>query len=511
MTQPHSPPNSLPLGKVYLVGAGPGDPGMLTVRAAEILASAKVVLVDALVNPAVLRYVSPDCQTICVGKHGANRSWTQAEINQSLVDWAQKGLKVVRLKGGDPAVFARTAEELDRLVAENIPFEVVPGITAALAASSFAGIPITHRDWASSVAFVTSQAQAIDGGQEAEEAADWPSLARFPGTLVFYMGVASAKHWTQQLIKGGKLPTTPVAIIRKCSLPDQEVIRCLLEEVPQHLDHHDSHRAPVITIVGEVATLNPAFDWFSKRPLFGTSVLITRPIYQVDDLAAQLQELGAHVLYQPALKIEPAQDSTQLDATLRSLSAWQWVVFLSRNGVAYSLRRLWDLGLDTRQFAHSRIAAIGTGTQAELAAWRLRSDVCPPNASSSEALAEMLVPLVKDQAVLLLRANRGRDHLERALHGIASRVDVVTCYEQRDVVEPDPAIRDLLQQGGIGWTTVTSAAIAKNLAKMFGESLHKTKLISVSSEVSQTLRSLGYEAAVETSPSPTAMVQAILA
>ncbi len=257
-------------GKVYLVGAGPGDPGLITVRGLECLRSADYVLYDGLINSSLLDWAE---KAICisVGKHGGDPIWSQSEINAKLVELAQKGATVVRLKGGDPAVFARTAEELAVLSASGIPFEVVPGITAALAAASYVGIPITHRDYASAVALVTGQQQP-----DAASDIDWGALAKFPGTIVFYMGVTTVAQWSAKLIAAGKAPDTPTAIVRRCSWGDQTVVRCRLDEVTPALTPASKMRPPVIVIVGAVASLGESFDWFSSRPLAGCGVLITR-------------------------------------------------------------------------------------------------------------------------------------------------------------------------------------------------------------------------------------------
>ena len=245
------------MGKVFLVGAGPGDPGLITVRGMQCLGLADVVLFDGLANPQLLE-LAPQAEHISVGKHGCSPIWQQDAIHTKLIELAKAGRTVVRLKGGDPAVFARTAEELDALESAQIPFEVVPGITAALAAASYVGIPITHREHASAVAFITGQQQTRDTPQQI----DWESLARFPGTIVFYMGVTTVGKWTSNLQKAGKSPDTPVAIVRRCTWNDQRVVRCSLAEVVEMLTPATKMRPPVIVIIGEVAALGEQLDWF---------------------------------------------------------------------------------------------------------------------------------------------------------------------------------------------------------------------------------------------------------
>jgi uroporphyrinogen III methyltransferase / synthase len=491
------------------VGAGPGSPSLITLRGIQCLQRAEIVLYDGLVNPAILRHAPPSAQRICVGKHGQGRMWSQREIDDAVIEFAQQGNVVVRLKGGDPAIFARTAEELDRLVREGISFEVVPGVTAAVAASAFSGIPLTHRDWSSAVAFVTAHSQAIDGGEEAEEPLDWQALARFPGTLVFYMGVTTAARWSQHLIDAGKLPTTPVALVRRCSWPDQQVIQCQLSEVAARLTPASAFRPPVLTIVGNVAQFYPQLDWFMHRPLFGTSVLITRPAQQSDALAAQLEELGAEVIIHPAIRIESVTDFTDLDHAIRSLagtlpqtdhqlptlsnSKKSWLVFSSRNGVDSFFNRLPKLGYDARMLGNTQIAAVGPGTAAALSEWHILCDCVPDVSFGAESLANKLADQVAGRRCLLVIGTRGRDTLATKLTAAGAVVQSVVAYQNVDEQNFDENILDRMKTGTIDFTTVTSSTIARSLVAAFGESLRKTKLISISDQTSDTLRELGFE------------------
>ena len=317
-------------GVVYLVGAGPGDPKLITLRGVECLQKADVVLFDYLVNPVIAEHASENARLVCLGRHrrkdasepkiGA-RIWKQAEINAELVALAKQGLTVVRLKGGDPAVFARGGEEADYLRQNGIRFEVVPGITAALAAGSHLGIPITHRDKASAVALVTGhfkspdKANAGKGGNSRGSSVeppklDYQALAKFPGTLVFYMGVTTAEYWSSQLIENGLCPTTPVAIVRRVSMPDQRAIYCSLENVAAALTPYSKFPPPVIVIVGAVAAQKDALNWFQNRPLFGQTILVTRPKHQAAKLGNQLADFGAQIVYRPAIEISSPDDSS---------------------------------------------------------------------------------------------------------------------------------------------------------------------------------------------------------
>jgi uroporphyrinogen III methyltransferase/synthase len=480
-----------PQGKVYLIGAGPGDPGLMTLRGLERLRTADVVLYDYLANPQLLRFVKSGAETTCLGRHGGTRIWSQAEINDRMVELARHGKTVVRLKNGDPAIFARGAEEAQALSKAGIPFEIVPGITAAQAAGSYAGIPVTHRDLASAVAFVTGQQQ-----DDAATALDYQALARFPGTLVFYMGVTTAADWTTALITAGKPIHTPAAIVRRCSFPDQVVIRCTLGEVADRLAKPSKIRPPVIVIVGEVTRLAPAYSWFERRPLFGRSVLVTRPEGQAQILTESLAEKGAHVRQQPAIRIGPPGDWKPVDAAISQLATFDWLVFSSANGVQYFLNRLLDSGGDLRTLAGVSLAAIGPGTSDALREYHLRADRLPET-YRAESLAAALAEEAAGKRFLLARASRGREVLAEQLAAAGGIVQQVVVYESADVVEPEAHVLQALKTGQVDYTTVTSSAIARSLANMCGDALRQTRLVSISPITSETLRQLGLQPAVE--------------
>lgn len=492
-------------GRVYLVGAGPGDPGLITLRGAELLARADAVLYDYLVNPELLQHVRDEAEQICLGQHGHTRIWSQEEVHAELVRRARLGQTIVRLKSGDPAVFGRLTEELEALQEAGIECEVVPGITAALAAASYAGVPITHRDLASAVALVTGQEHA----EKPDTALDWEALARFPGTLVFYMGVTTAPQWTAALIAAGKPASTPAAILRRCSFPDQRVLHCALSEVPETI-RQGRVRPPVIVVVGEVAKLGPALSWFEKRPLFGQTVLVTRPVHQARELAAPLRELGADVLVQPAIEIRPVQDAAPLDAAIARLREFDWLVFSSANGVRHFLKRLLGQG-DLRLLGNAKLAAIGPGTAEALREFHLAADLIPDE-YRAESLAEALGTGAQGQRFLLLRASRGREVLREQLQAAGGLIEQVVVYESHDVTAALPEIAERLRAGRIDWVTVTSSAIARSLANLFGADLNRAKLASISPITTATLRDLGYSPAVEAGEYTMAgVVQALVA
>lgn len=494
-------------GIVYLVGAGPGDPGLITLRGVELLRRADVVFHDYLVNPQILQHVRPQATLFCLGKHGRTVLWSQDEINAQMVQQARLGRVVVRLKGGDPVIFGRIVEETSCLAEAGIPFEIVPGVTAAIAASSYAGIPITHREIASAVAFVTGH----EDDDKTGSSLDFASLAKFPGTLVFYMGVTTAPRWTSELLAAGLAADTPAAIIRRCSLPDQQLVITSLGQLTNHLVPATRIRPPVLVILGPVVNCSQQLAWFQRRPLFGTTILVTRPTQTNSELSERLRELGAEVLLQPAIEIGPPSDWATVDAAIEQLGQYHWLVFASRNGVQFFLDRLLALGFDLRKLQTTRIAAVGQGTAEALREYHLIADVIPQDARA-EGLVEQLAPRARDQRFLLVRASRGRDLLSESLTAAGGIVSQVEAYVSRDVTSPDESIRERLAAGEIDAATVTSSAGARALQQMFGDSLQRTRLISMSSITSQTLREVGCAVAAEASdPSLTGLVDAIIA
>lgn len=480
-------------GSVFLIGAGPGDPGLLTLRGAELLRKSDVVLYDGLSNPELLAQ-APKALHVCVGKHGLSRIWTQKEIIEEMVRYAKEGKAVSRLKGGDPAVFARTAEEVDALSDAGIPFEIVPGITTALASGSYSGIPVTHRRHASAVALITGH-EELD---KSEPSLNWEALANFPGTLVIYMGVTTAKTWTQNLILGGLSPGVSVAIIRRCSLPDQEVIRCKLEEVPRILGLGKKTRPPVIVIIGKVADFeaHELQQFANQRPLSGQTILVTRPLEQAESIAAPLRELGATVLLQPMIQISPPTNWGDIDQVVDQRERWDCIVFCSRNGVRYFMERLYERKLDSRIFAGLKIACVGSQTSAALKQYGILSDVVPEN-FSGEDLAKQLIQESPGSQFLLVRASRGNHRIAELLSNSGALVTQVASYQHQDVVDVDESIREKMQRGEIDWVTIMSSETIRNLHRCFGQSLTLTKLASISPLTSHAANELNLKISAE--------------
>ena len=481
-------------GAVYLIGAGPGDPGLLTIRGAELLAKADVVLYDGLSNSDLLLH-APQAEHICVGKHGQSRIWKQSEIIQEILHHAMSGRIVARLKGGDPAVFARTAEEVEAVRSAGLQFEIVPGITAALAAGSFAGIPITHRGLASAVALVTGHEEP----SKSQSALDWNALAKFPGTLVIYMGVTTAESWTQALLQAGKAADTPAALIRRCSLPDQQTIHCRLDEIAGHLTPASRFRPPVIVILGEVTQLATTMNWIQDRPLIGRTVLVTRPEEQAEALAKPLRDLGARVLKQPAIAIEPPQDWQPVDSAIAKLSEYDLLIFCSHNGVQFFLNRLETRGGDMRALAGLEIGCIGKKTAAALEQFHLHCDLMP-DTFHAEAMVSLIGPRVNGKRIIVIRASRGNDQLAMQLAALGGNVTQVIAYQHSDVTMCDTSINEAVSNGEVDWITVTSSATAESLHRMFPDSMNSMKIASHSPITSRKLKELGYPIQAEASP-----------
>jgi uroporphyrinogen III methyltransferase/synthase len=503
-------------GIVYLVGAGPGDPGLLTLRGQSCLAKANLILYDYLVNPSLLRHASEQAELVCLGRHGLDqlspvqrgpgRLLTQQEINSRLVAAAQAGQTVVRLKGGDPAIFGRAAEETAALDAAGVPYVMVPGITTALAAGSYAGIPLTHRDYASCVALVTGQ-QACPPTDHPEDhptespsnpiqqpslapAVDFRELAKFPGTLVFYMGVTTAPVWVAALVKHGKSPATPVAVVRHCSLPQQVVLHTSLGNLPELLAAKNI-RPPAIIVVGEVARARVQFNWFADRPLFGQRVLVTRPAGQAASLVEQLDALGASVQCQPAIEILPPLDWERVDEVIERIDEFDWCVFSSANGVRFFLDRLLHTGRDLRSLGGVRLATMGPATTQALSEYHLRADFQPAD-YRAEGMAEVLAADADQRRFLLLRASRGRNVLADSLQAAGGQVEQPVVYRSQDILQADPVIAQALAAGQMDWITVTSSASARSLVALFGEQLRQSKLAAISPLTAEVLTAAGH-------------------
>ncbi len=494
MTQP-DPANPT----VFLVGAGPGNPGLLTVRAAELLARADLVLYDQLVPLRLLDLAPAAAEKICVRDLPGNHPDKYPHIHKLLIERGRSGKIVVRLKGGDPLVFGRGGEEAEALRDAGVVYEVVPGVTAALAAGAFLEVPLTHRNYASAVALVTGHELPNKPGNRL----DWQALAAFPGTLCIYMGVARLPVIQSELLKYGKDPDTPAAIVERASTGEQRTVYSRLGNL-EEARRHAGLEAPGLIIVGEPIAHRPAQSWWEARPLFGQRVLVTRPAHQSEEMVRQLEHLGAVVYRLPAVEIREPADLSRLDAALDQIrrGEWQWLVFSSANGVHALLRRLDTLGRDLRDLGSVKLAAIGPKTAEALREYRLRADVVPEATYSSEGLVAALTPHVAGQRVLLARANRGREVLRDELGKFAT-VEQIAVYEQVDTMTPNADVLDHLRRGEIGFITLTSSNVARNVIAAFDETIRgrvergEIQLVAISPETGKAVRELGCPVAAE--------------
>jgi uroporphyrinogen III methyltransferase/synthase len=496
---------------VFLVGAGPGNPGYLTLRAVECLSRADLVLYDKLVPPQMLEHAPATAERICVTELAERHLERYLPIHEKLLQAARQGKRVVRLKGGDPLLFGRGGEEADVLRAAGIPYEIVPGVTAALGAASCAGIPLTHRAHASAVAFVTGH----ENPAKPESALDWAALARFPGTLVIYMGMSRLGAIAETLLAHGKTRETPVAVVQRASTGEQQTITAPLGEIAGAAQAAGL-AAPAVTIIGSVVDLRAHLAWFESRPLFGKRVLVTRPRRQATDTIRRLEELGAVVYVLPLLEILPPADWGPVDRAIERLSDYQWLVFTSVNGVEGFLDRLRQRGRDWRALGRLKLAAIGPTTAQTLERYYLKADLVPP-VFDSEHLAAALLPRVAGQRVLLARADRGRDLLREELSRVA-KVDQVACYSQKDTTAANEEVLDALRRGEIEFVTVTSSNIARALAAVLDAPsrarLHsgEAKLVSISGVTSAALAAEDLPVAAEAHSATSAgVLDAILA
>jgi uroporphyrinogen III methyltransferase / synthase len=450
-------------GKVYLVGGGPGDPGLISVRGVECLKLADEVLYDGLVNPLLLRHAHAHCERTCRSDGPDGRVLKQDEINQRLVDAALAGRTVVRLKGGDPFIFGRGSEEAACLRKHGIEYEIVPGITAATAAGEYAGFSLTHRESASMVTFVTGH----EAPDKAGSAIDYSQLAALPGTLVFYMGLHHLSQISQSLLDHGKRSDTPTAVISRATTPHQRTIVAPLDDIANAVAQAQLH-APSLIIVGDCVRQREELAWFEERPLFGQKIGITRPADQAEPQIKRAFELGAQPVLMPAIEIAPIDDWTEVDATLQRLGEFDWLIFTSVNGVHAMLDRLWQTGGDARQLAGLRIATIGTSTAAALADYHLKADLVPGE-FRAEALAKALAPHVGGQKVLWARASRGREVLPVELQKSGATVEELVVYQNLDATAfPDDAIA-ALDAGELNWIGLSSPSIARRIAELLPE------------------------------------------
>jgi uroporphyrinogen III methyltransferase/synthase len=484
------------MSTVYLIGAGPGDPGLLTIRAKELIETCDVVVYDYLANKDFLAYARKDAEIIYVGKKGGDHTLPQDQINQLIIAKAKEGKSVARLKGGDPYVFGRGGEEAEELVEAGVAFEVVPGVTAGVAAPAYAGIPVTHRDHTTSVCFITGH----EDPTKEESGHNWEVYAKSNSTLVFYMGVKNLPMIAGNLISGGRDPKTPVALVRWGTRCTQESMVSTLENVAADAEKR-MFAAPSIIIVGGVCSLADKLAWFEKKPLLGKGVVVTRAREQASDLADRLKDLGACVYEFPTISVEPLDDYAEVEQAILTLGNVDWLVFTSVNGVKFFWDQLAEAGLDTRALGGIEVAAIGPATADELKLRGVTPDFVPPKYVAESVVAGLLERGVKGKRVLIPRAKVAREVLPEELARAGADVRVLPVYETRLAQNDPDEIIDALTAGKIQAVTFASSSTVENFFDLLPiETMRlypKVKMACIGPVTAKTLKRYGLNAHIQ--------------
>jgi uroporphyrinogen III methyltransferase/synthase len=484
-------------GMIFLVGAGPGDPGLLTVKGRDLLARCDVIAHDALANPAIVAaavQANPDVELHDVGKRGgSSESASQEEIIALLIRLGRAGKRVVRLKGGDPLVFGRGSEEAQALAAARVPFEIVPGVTAGVAAPAYAGIPVTHRGVATSVTFVTGH----EDPAKPETQTDWAALARAGGTIVLYMGVKTLPRIAASLVQGGMAPETPAAAVQWGTYPRQRTVVATLATLAD-IASREGLSAPVIIVIGAVVDLRQEISWFDRLPLFGKRIAVTRASAQASGLRDALSELGAEVLEMPALRIEPL-DIPALRTAVKGLASYNWVIVTSQNAVGFLWEALYAEGKDARALASCRVACVGKSTAEALLARGVLADVVPQRFVAEAVLEKLSTRYdVKGSRVLYVAAEGARDVLPEGLRALGCTVDVVRAYRSVSDGTGAETLRAALAEGEVDVVTFASASAVKGFVEAVGSSLaRRAPAVSIGPVTSDAIREEGITLAAE--------------
>lgn len=480
------------------MGAGPGDAGLLTLRGAELLRRADVVIYDMLVNPDLLRLAPSTAEIISRGSRGTEKALSQDDLNKLLVSKAKDGKVVVRLKGGDPYIFGRGGEEAEELVAAGIPFEVVPGVSSIVAAPNYAGIPLTHRDYASTFTVLTGH----EDPEKEESDLDFEQIAKIPGTKVILMGLKRLKELTETLISRGMLPETPVAIVRWGTRGHQQSVEGTLATIAGVVAEKNIS-APAITIIGNVVKLRPQLNWFEQRPLFGKRIVVTRTRDQASQLSQKLMEKGADILEIPTIKIGQSDHKQDIVDALLELNSYDWLVFTSPNGVTAFFDLFFKRFNDLRDIGGVKIAAIGPATAAKIRELHLQVDLMPEEAIASK-IAEAMnkYESVENLKICLLRAQVANPELPKELEALGAIVDDIAIYKTVPETEDISGSAARLMDGGADWITFTSASTVEHfharfdLPKLVKQS-PQLRLASIGPETSKAIRALKLEPTVE--------------
>jgi uroporphyrinogen III methyltransferase/synthase len=478
---------------VYLVGAGPGDPGLITVKGKECIRRADVIIYDYLASPALLSYARECAELIYVGKKGGDHTFSQDEINRLIVEKAKTGAIVTRLKGGDPFIFGRGGEEAEVLFREELSFEVVPGVTSAIAAAAYAGIPLTHRKLASTLAFITGH----EDPDKEETGISWSSLATGVGTLVFFMGVKNLLNIVKRLVEHGKSPDTPVALIQWGTTSSQKTTTGTLKTIVEKA-RIAGIRAPAIIVVGDVVNLRKKLNWFEKRPLLGKRIVVTRARRQASDLVGLLSDLGAECLEYPTIKIVRPPNPRPLKKAIKNLGIYDWIVFTSVNGVIFFFEQLFAAGKDVRALGRMKTAAIGPATAGQLREFGLTSDIVPKTYRAESVVEAFNDEHLKGKKILLPRAAEARPILTEELKKMGAQVDEVPAYETRKITDGTDGLVQLLKDRQIDLITFTSSSTAKNFKALlppenFKKLIQGVIIASIGPITTDTAAELGFD------------------
>jgi uroporphyrinogen III methyltransferase/synthase len=485
-------------GIVYLVGAGPGDAGLLTLRGAELLRSAEVVICDVLVNPELLHFVPPTAEIIGRGNHKRDGGLSQEQLTALMTARALEGKRVVRLKGGDPFIFGRGGEEAEALAAENIAFEVVPGVSSVVAAANYAGIPLTHRAYCSSFTVFTGHGDSADPAT----ALRYEQIAKIPGTKVVLMGMDNLADWTQSLMAHGLAAETPVAVVQRGTTGRQKSVAGTLATIAE-LAQREKIAPPAITIVGEVVKLRGKLNWFERLPLFGQRIVVTRRSEQAGSFARRLAELGAEVLEVPTIKLTTPTERDAIIDCLLELNSYDWFIFTSANGVTSFFEMFFKRFQDLRDLGGARIAAVGPATAARLRELHLQVDL-QPEQFTARKIAEAFGKFqnIENVKLCLLRAEIANRELPEALQEMGAIVDDIAIYKTVPETEDHTGAAEQLLADGADWVVFTSSSTAEHFHTRFDlpkllKRFPGMKIASIGPETSKTLAALGLKPTVE--------------
>lgn len=501
------------IGKVYLVGAGPGDAGLLTIRGWQCLQEAHLVLYDGLVNPRILNWSRGEAVRSCrAGRSaGGDRAisthpgWvSQSEINSRMIEAARNGQIVVRLKGGDPFIFGRGGEEAAALAEAGIPFEVVPGITAATAAAVYSGLSLTHRECASAVAFITGH----EDPDKTEQTLNYQSLANFPGTLVFYMGLHRLETIARALIEAGKPAETPAMVVSQATTSRQQSVEATLADIAAKAKQANL-LAPSLAMIGNAIRWRTPAAWFEERPLRHLRIAIPRPLEQGELTALECEQLGGSPLLMPTISISSIDDWTLVDGIIDRIAEFDWIIFTSVNGVRCFMQHLWERGLDGRKLARCRLAVIGAGTAAELEKWHLRADFVPSQ-FRGEVLAEELTQKFPSGRAIWFRANRGREVIPEQLQKAGWSMETAVVYRNEDVTSWPADFWEKLSRKEVDWIALSSPSMARNWKKLLdaylsesgrnaSEFINAARFVSISPVTTQAAIEAGLSISAEAS------------